>query len=153
MPTVTDRTESAEPTEDFRRTKTFTASPEHVLAALCTTEGVNGWWGPTMGSPTQGGTFAVGFGSGRRIDLVAASVRPERVEWKVEEAPFTPEWAGTSIVFDIAPTEGGSELRFRHVGLNPQLDCFDMCEAGWTHYLASLVAYVDSGAGDPYRPQ
>ncbi len=26
-----------------------------------------------------------------------------------------------------------------------------MCHAGWTHYLASLVDYVDLGTGHPYR--
>ena len=26
-----------------------------------------------------------------------------------------------------------------------------MCHAGWTHYLASLVAYVDTGEGQPSR--
>ena len=26
-----------------------------------------------------------------------------------------------------------------------------MCTKGWTHYLASLVDYVDRGAGHPYR--
>lgn len=153
MTTATDRTEPAQPAEDFRRMKTFTGSPERVFAALGTTEGVSGWWGPTLGSPAQGTAFAVGFGGDRRIDLVATRVQPEQVVWTVEETPFTPEWAGTTIVFDIAPTEGGSELRFSHVGLTPQLECFDMCEEGWTHYLTSLVSYVDTGAGDPYRPE
>ena len=68
----------------------------------------------------------------------------------MEQAPHTPEWAGTTIVFELAPADGGSELRFRHVGLTPQLECFDMCHEGWTHYLASLVAYVDTGEGHPY---
>ena len=76
---------------------------------------------------------------------------PSRVEWLVHAAPFTPEWHGTSIVFELAPAGAGTKLTFRHRGLTPQLECFDMCHEGWTHYLASLVDYVDRGEGQPYR--
>ena len=42
-------------------------------------------------------------------------------------------------------------LYFRHQGLTPELECFDMCHEGWTHYLASLVSYVETGEGQPSR--
>lgn len=147
MTTASDGSETA---VDFQRTKTFTAPPERVLGALRSAEGVARWWGPTIGSAAEGGTFEVGFGSDRRIVLTATAVDQRRVEWTVEEAPHTPEWVGTTIVFDITPAAGGTEMRFCHHGLTPQLECFDMCDAGWTHYLASLVDYVDRGAGHPY---
>lgn len=138
---------------DFRSVKTLAAPPEAVVAALTTRRGVSAWWGPTTGSLAEGDTFEVGFGTNRRIVIVAASVRPRHIEWEVEEAPHTPEWAGTTIVFDVAPADDGSELRFRHDGLTPQLECFEMCHEGWTHYLASLVALVDTGQGHPYRAE
>ena len=34
-------------------------------------------------------------------------------------------------------------LHFRHQGLTPDLECYDMCDAGWTYYLGSLVSYVE----------
>ncbi len=136
---------------DFEAVKVLASAPEAVLAALTTAEAVTAWWGPTTGSPAEGNRFEVGFGGARRIDIVATSAGPRRVEWSVEAAPHTPEWDGTTIVFDIEPEGEGTVLRFRHHGLTPQLDCFEMCHAGWTHYLASLAGYVDSGAGDPYR--
>jgi uncharacterized protein YndB with AHSA1/START domain len=146
--TATDPTKSA---EDFQRTGTFTSSADAVHEAVCTTAGIEGWWGSTIGSAGEGGTFEVGFGSDRLIVMEAVSVDARRVEWKVERAPHTPEWDGTTIVFELEPAETGTELRFRHHGLSPQLECFDMCNEGWTHYLASLVDYVDHGAGHPYR--
>ena len=42
-----------------------------------------------------------------------------------------------------------SMLYFRHQGLTPELECFDMCHEGWTHYLDSLVSYVETGQGQP----
>ncbi len=136
---------------DFESATTLAASPEAVLAALTAPEAVTGWWGPTSGATGEGGSFSVSFGDGRRIDLVVVSASPRQVVWDVEAAPHTTEWVGTTIVFDLAPAGQGTEVRFRHFGLTPQLECFDMCHAGWTHYLASLAAYVDRGAGEPYR--
>ena len=138
--------------QDFRSVKTIAASPEQVLVALTTPEGVAGWWGTTSGSAgAAGDVLEVGFGSSRVITMEVASRERGHIEWLVERAPFTPEWDGTSIVFDLAPAGDGTELRFRHVGLTPQFECYEMCHAGWTHYLASLVAYTERGVGDPYR--
>jgi uncharacterized protein YndB with AHSA1/START domain len=139
------------PAADFESVQTLAASPEAVLGALTTPEAVTGWWGPTTGATGEGGSFSVSFGDGRRIDLVVESASTRQVVWEVAAAPHTTEWVGTTIVFDLAPTGQGTELRFRHLGLTPQLECFDMCHSGWTHYLASLAAYVDRGAGEPYR--
>ena len=58
---------------------------------------------------------------------------------------------GTRIVFDVAAAGDGAMLHFRHHGLTPQLECFDMCHEGWTHYLGSLVSYVETGVGQPSR--
>ncbi len=122
-----------------------------MIRALSTTEGIAGWWGDTIGSTDEGGTFEVGFGSDRRIVLTVALVDHRRVEWTVKHAPHTPEWVGTTIVFDLTPAGGGTEMRFCHHGLSPQLECFDMCHEGWTHYLTSLVDFVDLGEGHPFR--
>jgi len=35
-------------------------------------------------------------------------------------------------------------------GLRPGLDCYRLCSAGWDHYLASLAAYAETGAGQPF---
>jgi uncharacterized protein YndB with AHSA1/START domain len=143
-------TQTKAETRDFESVKIFEAAPATVLAALTSPEAISGWWGPTEGAASRGGRFTAGFGGDRRIDIVVIEDGPIRVEWDVEEAPQTPEWPGTRIVFELAPTSEGTELRFRHHGLTPQLECFEMCHSGWTHYLASLVRYVDRGAGDPY---
>jgi uncharacterized protein YndB with AHSA1/START domain len=136
---------------NFESVKEFAASPDTVLAALTTAESVSRWWGPTTGSAEPGGTLVVSF-EGRKQEIVIHVLPAEkgRVVWQVESAPLTPEWAGTTIVFELALSEEGTTMHFRHDGLTPQLECFDMCHAGWTHYLASLLEYVDRGEGQPY---
>jgi hypothetical protein len=78
--------------------------------------------------------------------------RPSRVRWSVLVCEAAPDWVGTSISFDLEPAGTGTTLRFRHDGLNPGLECFDLCQAGWTRHLASLVEFVDRGAGTPNPP-
>ncbi|MDQ2874979.1 MAG: hypothetical protein M3Y33_09385 [Actinomycetota bacterium] len=39
---------------------------------------------------------------------------------------------------------------FRHEGLSPQLECYDMCRAGWDQYLPSLRDYLETGTGTPF---
>jgi uncharacterized protein YndB with AHSA1/START domain len=138
-------------TRDFESVKTFEAAPEEVLSALTSDEAIADWWGVTVGTPARGERFEVGFGSDRLIDMEVIADGPSRVEWLVHTSPASPEWHGTSIVFELAPAGTGTELTFRHRGLTPELECFDMCHEGWTHYLTSLVDYVDRGEGKPYR--
>ena len=149
MTTAADRTETS---EDFESTKALSAPPEKVLAALRTIEGITDWWGPTTGSAEIGGTFEVSFQEHKQVIVLHVEDSEEgQVVWTVKETPLTPEWVGTSIAFDVAAARDGATLHFRHHGLTPQLECFDMCHAGWTHYLGSLVCYVDTGEGQPSR--
>jgi uncharacterized protein YndB with AHSA1/START domain len=138
-------------TEDFARVTTFTSAPTDVVDALITPQAIAAWWGPTTGSAAAGGRFVVDFDEGRRTSIEVAAVEPQRVEWTVLSAPHhSGEWDGTTISFDLAPAGAGTELRFRHRGLTPQLGCYERCEAGWTHFLGSLGDYVDTGRGHPY---
>src|SRR5580692_13069044 len=147
MTTIT--TDRAETIRDFESTLLFEAPPEKVLAALRTPEAVTDWWGPAEGVAEVGGTFEVSFLNRRQV--IVLHVEPSeagQVVWSVRDTPLTPEWVGTTIVFDVTATaEGAATLHFRHEGLTPQLECFEMCHEGWTHYLASLVSFVDTGVG------
>jgi uncharacterized protein YndB with AHSA1/START domain len=149
MTTATDRTET---TEDFEWTRSIAASPEAVLAALRTPGAVTDWWGPAEGSAEVGGTLEVSFLNRRQVIVLHVEPSDEgRVVWSVRETPLTPEWVGTTIVFEVEASEHGATLHFRHHGLTPRLECFDMCHEGWTHYLASLASYVETGLGQPSR--
>ena len=138
--------------DSFHSTMHIAAPPEVVLAALSSTEAVTSWWGPATGSAGVGGTLVVSFLGGRqRIVMEVEPGFENRVTWSVKECPLTPDWIGTTIFFDVAEADDGAMLYFRHQGLTPELECFDMCHEGWTHYLASLVSYVETGEGQPSR--
>jgi uncharacterized protein YndB with AHSA1/START domain len=128
------------------------APPAAVYAALTTPEGISGWWGPAEGDATEGGTLTMRFSEhgakGLRVEDAAPAAR---VAWAVRWSQCSPEWAGTRITFDLIPSGDGTEVRFRHEGLTPDLECYEACDSGWAHFLASLVAFVERGVGSPHR--
>ena len=136
-------------TDDFCSTKTFAAAPDAVFSALTDVDALTGWWAPAGGGADAGATLRFLMGDQEVVMRVEAADRPSRVRWRVLVCEPAADWVGTAITFDLAPVGIGTELRFRHHGLNPGLECFETCEAGWTPYLTSLVDYVDRGAGRP----
>jgi uncharacterized protein YndB with AHSA1/START domain len=139
-------------TDDFRSTKTFAAAPDPVFSALTDIDALTGWWTPAAGGAAAGETLRFLMGDLEVVMQVDEADRPSRVRWSVLVCEAAPDWVGTSITFDLEPVGAGTELRFHHHGLNPSLECFEMCNAGWTRHLASLVDYVDRGAGSPNPP-
>jgi uncharacterized protein YndB with AHSA1/START domain len=139
-------------TDDFCSTKIFAAAPDAVFSALTDIDALTGWWTPAGGGAGAGETLCFLMGDQEVVMRVEEADRPSRACWNVLVCEPAADWVGTSITFDLEPVGGGTELRFQHHGLNPGLECFEMCNAGWTHFLASLVDYVDRGAGSPNQP-
>jgi len=133
---------------DFTRTFTINGTPTALRAAIITEEGVSGWWAPTVSSGPE--LLSISFGDvGAEVRVVAT---PELVVWEVVNCSAEPDWVGTTIEFASAVVPSGSiEVDFAHRGL-VVLPCADQCVAGWTHFLPSLVSFVESGVGNPASP-
>ncbi len=130
---------------DFTKTLTISATPAALLAAITTAEGVSGWWAPTVSPRSE--LLSVSFGDTGVV--VRTVTTPGLVVWDVESCSAEPDWVGTSIEFaSTSDTAGTIELVFTHRGLG-SLPCAESCFAGWTHFLPSLVSYVESGFGSP----
>ena len=152
MTTTNTDTEHTQGLEGYAAVKTFTSAPDEVLAALQSIDAISSWWGPATGSAAEGDRFRADFGEDRYHEIAVTAVAPQRVEWTSVAAPHHEgEWEGTTMVFALAPKGTGTELSFRHVGLTPALECYGNCSAGWNQVLASLVSYVDTGVGHPFR--
>ena len=147
------RHRSAEPSEDFESTKTLSAPPERVLAALRTPEDVTDWWGPATGSADVGGTFEVSFENHQASDRAARRARrggPGRLE-RGSDAAHARVGRDEDRLRRRPPRTTDPSCTSAITVSRPQLECFDMCHAGWTHYLGSLVSIVDTGEGQPSR--
>lgn len=138
---------------DYTRTMTLSASCETVFDALATVEGSRGWWTSLVsGSAETGGDLRFAFEGvkGHVLMHVDRATRPHSVQWTCVENTILPDWVGTVIVFDLSEcTPNSCALNFRHRGLTPALECFDLCQAGWNRFLPSLKAYAETGKGAP----
>jgi len=116
------------------------ATPEAVYAVI---NNPRAWWDGEF----EGSTDSVGdeftyryedkHASRQRVDSLIPN---EQVSWLIVEGGPTfvqtgNEWAGTTIVFDIAPAGDETEVRFTHLGLVPQFECYEACSGAWSHYV------------------
>lgn len=138
---------------DFNLSFTVPQTPAEVYAAIVR---VPEWWiGEVDGSfASVGATFVYAYKHFHRTAQRVTELQPGRVvAWVVTESSINfveekEEWKGTTIRFEIVPAEGGSELRFTHVGLTPRIACYANCSAGWEFYiLESLRSLITTGKG------
>ena len=134
----------------YQSTKNFESAPGAVFDALTSADAITTWWVPATGSGAAGGEITLMFGGQEVRIRVDEADRPARVRWTVLVSVPLPDWAGTAITFDIAAAGDGSAVLFTHHGLTPQLECYAMCRAGWTQYLASLADYADRDGGNAF---
>lgn len=143
-------------TEDFTAVLDLPASPATISALFTSVAGVSLWWAPTEGNGSVGGTLVVSFGDYGVSAMRVIESGPTRVVWEAIEAEgnsgtgHQKEWLGTTMEFDFVANEAGTELRFRHVGLTPQLECWNDCFAGWNHFMTSIETYAATGTGTPF---
>ena len=139
----------------FTTAFTVDRTPAEVFAAI---NDVRGWWsGEIEGRTDQvGAQFTYRYQDVHRSRQAITELVPgRRVAWHVLDGylSFTADpagWTGTDITFDITATEAGTEVRFTHVGLVPEDECFDSCSSAWGFYIGtSLRNLITEGAGQP----
>lgn len=119
---------------------------------------VRGWWSGQIDGPTDalGAEFTytvpeMHFSRFRITEFVPG----RRVAWLVLDSHLSfiadkEEWTGTTVVFDIAERDGRTHVQFTHEGLQPQVECFEICERAWGEYIGgSLRTLIETGAGRP----
>lgn len=139
----------------YKKKMTVGASRERVYEAIATHHGIAGWWTHLVdGTPSKKGKFAVSFeGMDQRIDLQVDHLRrPAEVDWTCLRHSVFPEWQETRFVFRITEISSDKcELIFSHRGMTPQLGCYEEIEGAWDYFLHSLVSYLETGRGQPFR--
>lgn len=60
------------------------------------------------------------------------------------------EWINTQLVFDISSEGGKTKVKFTHVGLVPEYECYEVCNVAWSTYInQSLYSLIVTGQGQP----
>ncbi len=134
---------------------TVAETPERVFEAIAN---VRGWWSGEIEGPTDelGGEFTyryqdLHYSKQRVTELVPG----RRVVWLVLESHLDfiadkTEWNGTKVTFELTRKGAETDVRFTHVGLAPEHECFSACSSAWGSYIdGSLKRLITSGEARP----
>lgn len=138
-------------------TTTFTVdqTPEVVFDAI---NNVRGWWSEEVDGDTDrlGSEFNYHYQDVHRaVFKITEFVPGQKVVWHVVDNYFNftqdkSEWIDTDIVFEIVPKDDRTEVRFTHVGLVPDYECYEVCSNAWGSYItSSLRNLITTGKGQP----
>jgi uncharacterized protein YndB with AHSA1/START domain len=142
---------------DQSYTTSFTVD-RPALAVFHAINDVRSWWNEdiTGEAATVGDEFTHHVKDIHRAHMRVTELVPgETVTWRVLDNWMSfitdqSEWKDTEIRFDLSEKDGGTEVRFTHVGLVPDYECFDVCENAWGSYIGgSLRSRITTGAGRP----
>ena len=142
--------------KNFTTTLQVDKSPSDAFQAITNPRA---WWGKTDGRADRlGGEWTYRYKDVHVSTHKTTELVPEKkVVWHVVDSTMTflkmdpHEWRGTDMVFDIARKGDKTEIRFTHVGLVPEAECFDMCLPAWTGLIQnSLRNLIETGHGAPY---
>ena len=141
--------------QNFTAVFTVDQKPDEVFSAI---NNVRGWWSGEIEGSTDhvGDQWTYRYKDVHRSQQEITELIPgKRVAWHVLDGylNFTEdktEWTGTEMTFDISTKGDKTEVRFTHVGLVPEFECFDNCSNAWGFYInGSLRSLITTGKGEP----
>jgi hypothetical protein len=138
---------------------TVDQTPEEVFNAI---NNVRGWWSEEIegGTDKLGEVFTYHYKDVHRSKIKITEFVPGKtIAWHVLDNYFNftedkSEWKGTDISFEISREGNKTEVRFAHLGLVPEYECFDVCSNAWGSYInGSLRSLIATGTGKPNQKE
>jgi uncharacterized protein YndB with AHSA1/START domain len=139
---------------NFSVAYTVSQTPEEVFNAV---NDVRGWWTGEPGA--KGTTNKLGAEWTYQYkelhytkQRITEFVPGKRVVWLVLDSKLSfvkdqTEWNGSKITFEIAKKGRKTELRFTHVGLVPEAECYGDCSSAWGYYVKGPLKALISKSG------
>jgi hypothetical protein len=145
--------------QNYSTTFTVDQTPEEAFDAI---NNVRDWWsGNIEGSTNKLGdewTYRykdIHYSKQKITELIPG----KKVVWLVLDSYLNfiedkTEWNGTKITFEIDKKGDKTEVRFDHLGLTPEVECYDACSNAWGGYVnRSLRNLITKGKGQPNRKE
>jgi activator of Hsp90 ATPase-like protein len=141
--------------QNFTTTISVDQTPEEAFAAI---NNVRGWWSGQIEGDTDkpGAEFTYRYQDGHRSTQKITELIPgKRVAWHVVDSHLSfpkdkSEWNGSDIIFEISGKDGKTEIRFTHLGLVPEYECYGRCSNAWGVLInGNLRKLITTGQSQP----
>jgi activator of Hsp90 ATPase-like protein len=114
---------------------------------------INHWWIKDFSGNADklNDKFTVPFGDPSFVDFVISEFIPgKKVVWKCTDCYLhwfkdKKEWNNTEVVFELSNENGKTKIDFTHIGLVPQIECYEVCEKGWNGHIDDLAKFINEG--------
>src|SRR5260370_30787163 len=131
---------------------TIEAAPQRVWGAITRPDEIVQWWAyearvtPEVGSLAEfrfrQGAFVMQF-------EVAELDQDEKVHW-ISKSP--PQWAGTSVTWQLTPVHNGTKLLFTQDGFAQLDEGYERTRGAWVNFLDGLKAFLKTWRGTHRTP-
>jgi hypothetical protein len=137
--------------QDYTTTFFVDHSPKEVFDTI---NNPRGWWSEEIEGATNkvGSIFKYQYKDVHHCRIKVTELIPEKkISWLVLDNYFNftqdkSEWRGTRIVFDISKKGSKTKVRFTHIGLVPNYECYNVCRDAWGSYIkGSLRTLIITG--------
>lgn len=145
-------------TEDYHSVITARISAEKAFQNI---NHVWEWWTTDFEGSSQNlnDLFTVRFGETFVTFKVVESIPSKKIAWLVTDCYLhwlkdKKEWKNTQLDWKISSKGDATRIDFTHVGLVPEIECYNDCKKGWNFYSKeSLKSLLTEGKGMPETPK
>jgi hypothetical protein len=117
------------------------------------------WWTENVegSSSSLNDVFTVRFGETYITLKVIESIPHKRIVWMVIDShkhwlKNKNEWNWTQLIWEIEESNTETQIKFTHLGLTPNIECYGICEKSWQFYVQlSLFGLLINQLGTPEK--
>lgn len=142
--------------QDYHSSITAQISAEEAFKNI---NDVRAWWTENIEGSTNklNDVFFVDFGETHVTFKITDVIPNKKIIWYVQDCNLhwlnnKKEWKDTSVIWEISSQNNSTQINMTHIGLTPEVECYENCKAGWNQYIqGSLFKLITNHKGNPIK--